>query len=142
MASSTSPTATDTPADGTAPTHAWGYGLATVRASGVKPNGPPLFSAHQMGTCRMGADAARSVVNPDGESWQVRRLFVADASTFPTPSGVNPQVTVCAVAHSIAQRVKAQIRVAKELKHRTFPRCLAPAWRRRDEPAPLLQQLF
>jgi 2,3,4,5-tetrahydropyridine-2,6-dicarboxylate N-succinyltransferase len=33
MASSTSSTATDTPADGNAPTHAWGYGLATVRAS-------------------------------------------------------------------------------------------------------------
>jgi len=33
MASSTSPTPSDAPADGSAPTRAWGYGLATVRAS-------------------------------------------------------------------------------------------------------------
>ena len=32
-----------------------------IAAQGVAPNRLPLFSAHQMGTCRLGADRATSV---------------------------------------------------------------------------------
>ena len=57
-----------------------------------------LFSAHQMGTCRMGEVPKTSVVNSNGRVHTTKNLLVADASAFPTPSGVNPQVTVYAVA--------------------------------------------
>lgn len=56
-----------------------------------------LFSAHQMGTCRMGSSASNSVVKPNGETWSVENLYVADASVFPTPSGANPMITTMAI---------------------------------------------
>jgi choline dehydrogenase-like flavoprotein len=49
-----------------------------------------LFSAHQMGTCKMGSGRTTSVVDAHGETWGCSNLFVCDASVFPTSSGVNP----------------------------------------------------
>ncbi|KAM3734457.1 hypothetical protein ACB098_10G015800 [Castanea mollissima] len=63
----------------------------------------PICSAHQMGSCRMGVDVKKSVVNQMGETWEVERLFVADTSVFPTALGVNPMVTVQAIAYCTAQ---------------------------------------
>jgi choline dehydrogenase-like flavoprotein len=48
-------------------------------------------------------------VNHVGESWDVRNLFVADASTFPTPSGVNPMITVQAIAYHVARYIKTRL---------------------------------
>lgn len=46
------------------------------------------MSAHQMGSARMGISPSTSVCDGEGECWQVSGLFVADASAFPTSSGV------------------------------------------------------
>jgi choline dehydrogenase-like flavoprotein len=67
-----------------------------------------MMSAHQMGTCRMGADAARHPLTPAGETREVKDLFVADASVFPTCSGANPMPTIQAIAHHTAQGIKAR----------------------------------
>jgi choline dehydrogenase-like flavoprotein len=69
-------------------------------------NWSTLFSAHQMGTCRIGADSRTAVCDGGGEVFGVRGLFVADASAFPASSGVNPMVTVMALAHHTAQQIK------------------------------------
>jgi choline dehydrogenase-like flavoprotein len=61
-----------------------------------------------MGTCRMGSDPRSAVVNADGEVYGVRGLFVADGSAFPAASGVNPMLTIMALAHHVAQRIKAR----------------------------------
>ena len=58
-----------------------------------------LFSAHQMGTARMGATAGDGVIDPDGRVYGVDGLLVADASAFPSASGVNPMLTIMALAH-------------------------------------------
>jgi choline dehydrogenase-like flavoprotein len=58
---------------------------------------------HQMASCAMGADPARSVVGETGESHNVRGLYVADASAFPTSSGVNPMITIMAIADHVAR---------------------------------------
>ena len=81
--------------------------LGEIARRDIAPNRLPLFSAHQMGTCRMGADRSTSVADPYGQVHGVRGLFVADASGFPTASGVNPMLTVMALAYRVAQRIKA-----------------------------------
>lgn len=65
----------------------------------------PICSAHQMGSCRMGVDPKRSAVNERGETWEVKGLFVADTSIFPTAVSVNPMVTVQAIAYCTAQSI-------------------------------------
>lgn len=65
----------------------------------------PICSAHQMGSCRMGIDPKQSVVNERGETWEVEGLFLADTSVFPTALGVNPMVTVQAIAYCTAQSI-------------------------------------
>jgi choline dehydrogenase-like flavoprotein len=58
-----------------------------------------LFSFHIMGTARMGDSPGLSATNPDGETWEVRNLYVMDGSSFPSASGVNPMISIEAIAH-------------------------------------------
>lgn len=80
--------------------------LAGIARWGWAPNRFPLFSAHQMGTCRMGGDASRHPVDPEGAVRGTRNLYVADASAFPSSSGANPMLSVQAIAHFTAQHLK------------------------------------
>ena len=82
--------------------------IGEIDRRGVRPNTLPLFSAHQMGTCRLGSDPASSVADPYGQVHGVRGLFIADASGFPTASGVNPMLSTMALAYRVAQRIKAE----------------------------------
>jgi choline dehydrogenase-like flavoprotein len=51
----------------------------------------------------MGAHRATSVVNAEHQVWDVPGLYVADASVFPTSSGVNPMLTIMGLAHRAAR---------------------------------------
>jgi choline dehydrogenase-like flavoprotein len=62
-------------------------------------------SRHVMGTLRMGADPATSVVNPDGRFHDVDNLYACDGSVFPTSSGWNPTLTIIAMALHIAHGI-------------------------------------
>lgn len=64
----------------------------------IRPIDLELMTVHIMGTAQMGLDPYHSVINPFGEAHQVKGLFVADASVFPTSIGVNPQVSIMALA--------------------------------------------
>ncbi|CAO3638768.1 unnamed protein product [Cunninghamella blakesleeana] len=79
--------------------NAW---LESVRKNGY-PDG--LFTAHQMGTCRMGINSQSSVTRVTGETWEVDNLFVCDASLFMTASGVNPSMTIQALALGVSRNV-------------------------------------
>ncbi|OQS07090.1 hypothetical protein THRCLA_00889 [Thraustotheca clavata] len=87
--------------------------IKQLRATGVAQNRTALFNAHQMGSCRMGATPAAGAVNPDGETWEIKGLYVADASLFPTASGVNPMTTTYAISYSVAQFMKANLEQEK-----------------------------
>lgn len=67
-----------------------------------------LFTAHQMGTCRMGNDPQTSVADPYGELHDTKGVWVGDASAFPTASGTNPMVTVMALAHRTAEAISGK----------------------------------
>lgn len=64
-----------------------------------------LFTVHLMGTCRMGNAETNSVVDLDGQLWDLPGCYVADASLFPTAIGVNPQITIMALATRVAHRI-------------------------------------
>ena len=71
----------------------------------LRANDPLLLSYHPQGTMRMGTDPKRSVVNGVGEAHEVKRLFIADASIFPTSTAVPPQLSVMAFALRTAQHI-------------------------------------
>jgi choline dehydrogenase-like flavoprotein len=52
---------------------------------------------HELGGCRMGADARTSVVNSWCQSHDVKNLFVVDGSVFPSASEKNPTHTMMAL---------------------------------------------
>ncbi|WP_330085212.1 GMC family oxidoreductase [Methylocystis iwaonis] len=62
-------------------------------------------TSHLLGTCRMGDDSRTSVVNSDGRSWDIPNLWVCDGSLFPTCGGVNPSLTIQALACRAADRI-------------------------------------
>jgi choline dehydrogenase-like flavoprotein len=59
-------------------------------------------NAHIIGTCRMGSDAAKAVVNAEGQSYDIPNLFIADNSIFPSALSVNPALTIMALSLRIA----------------------------------------
>ena len=71
-----------------------------------QPNRYGLYSAHQMSTCRLGGQRATHPLRPSGETVEVQGLYVADGSAFPACSGVNPMLTIMALAHYTAQGLK------------------------------------
>jgi long-chain-alcohol oxidase len=83
--------------------------LDAMDRSGYGPNQLLLSSFHQMASCRMGSSPAVSVVNPEHEVWGMPGLTLADASTFPSSSGVNPMLTVMAIAHRAAAAVASKV---------------------------------
>jgi choline dehydrogenase-like flavoprotein len=64
-------------------------------------------TCHLNGTARMGFSPTDSVVNGDCRSWDIPNLWVCDGSVFPTVGGVNPSLTIQAVACRTADRIKA-----------------------------------
>lgn len=84
--------------------------LDKLKTHGNKPPVTPFASAHQMGTCRMSAKAKDGVVDPRGRVWGTEGLYVADASVFPSASGVNPMVTTMAIADWIGKGICEDLR--------------------------------
>ncbi len=66
--------------------------------------------AHTIGTCRMGTDPERAVVDPDGCSFDVPNLFISDNSTFPSALSVNPALTIMALGLRTADRFLERVR--------------------------------
>ena len=62
-------------------------------------------TAHLMGTARMGSDRATSVVDADCRSWDIPSLWICDGSVFPTSGGVNPSLTIQAIACRTGDRI-------------------------------------
>ncbi|BGP32264.1 hypothetical protein JCM10296v2_004045 [Rhodotorula toruloides] len=90
----------------------WKEWVAKIEKAGVYPGRCAIGSAHQMGSCQMGAKPSTSVVDPRGRVWGTDGLYVADASVFPTASGVNPMITNMSLSHSIARFVDEDAREA------------------------------
>jgi choline dehydrogenase-like flavoprotein len=79
--------------------------LARIAQVPFGPNLHTLFSAHQMGGCPMGEDPRTSVVNSRGRHHELENLWITDGSLFPTSVGINPQLTIYAVARFFATEI-------------------------------------
>ena len=64
-------------------------------------------TCHLNGTARMGDDPRTSVVDTNCRTWDIANLWVCDGSVFPTVGGVNPSLTIQAIACRTADRIKA-----------------------------------
>ena len=67
------------------------------------------YPGHLLGTCRMGDDPERSVVNAWGRCHDVKNLFIVDGSIWVTSGGVNPTSTIQALALYIADQIKQRL---------------------------------
>ena len=66
-----------------------------------------LVTTHIQGSCRMGSDPARSVLDAHGELHGVKRLFVGDGSVIPRTVSSNPSLTIMALATRLADHIHA-----------------------------------
>jgi choline dehydrogenase-like flavoprotein len=85
-----------------------GRAAAWLEASGARSvypvdtapaTGGPSAGQHQAGTCRMGDDPGSSVVDPRGRLWGHDNVLVVDGSVHVTNGGVNPVLTILAMAY-------------------------------------------
>jgi choline dehydrogenase-like flavoprotein len=79
--------------------------VESVKRIPFRAGGHKLFSAHQMGSCRMGTDPETSVAGPLGELHDTPGVWIGDGSAFPTSSGTNPMVSIMALARRTAAAI-------------------------------------
>lgn len=78
----------------------------TRAAAMASPADLHLAAFHPTGTAKLGADEAGAPVDPSGRLRGVRGVHVADASVLPSCPEVNPQLTVMAMALTIAEGIR------------------------------------
>ena len=95
---------------------------ASARRSGCEPAAPgrpgrcsgrsprvPSAGQHQAGSCRMGTDPRTSVTDPWGRVWGHDGVTIADGSLHVTNGGVNPVLTILALAWRVSERLAAEL---------------------------------
>ncbi len=64
---------------------------------------------HPLGTARIGADPRTSVCGPDHQTHEVDALYVIDGSAIPSSLGVNPQLTIMAMALRASEQLSSRL---------------------------------
>ena len=85
------------------------HDLVALRRATIKPWDLDLSAYHPLGTARMGRDPATSVIGPDHEVHDTPGLYVVDGAAVPSSLGVNPQVTIMALATRAAEKITAAL---------------------------------
>lgn len=83
--------------------------LARLRTTKVRAADLALSAHHPLGTARIGTSAANSVVDADHQAHDLPGLYLMDGSVVPTALGVNPQITIMALATRAAARLSAHL---------------------------------
>ena len=81
--------------------------VADFEATRFKASELRLEAFHPMGTARISGDESAGVCDASGAVRGVDRLYVADASLFPTAAHVNPMMTIIAFAKQVAAGIAA-----------------------------------
>ena len=83
--------------------------LARFRATRIRPHDVEVSAYHPLGTARMGADPRTSVVDAEHQVHDTPGLYVVDGASVPSSLGVNPQVTIMALATRAADKLAARL---------------------------------
>ena len=83
--------------------------MRDAAAAGYDAGRIALGSFHIMGTARMTGHPTTGACDPTGQSFDCRNVVVCDGSAFPTASGVNPQISIMAIAHANASALAARL---------------------------------
>jgi choline dehydrogenase-like flavoprotein len=89
---------------------AWSEARKGLADLALAPLVAPVFSAHVMGGCPIGADAKRSAVDATGRYRHLENLYVLDGSLFPTSIGANPQLSIYAIVAKLASGLATALR--------------------------------
>jgi choline dehydrogenase-like flavoprotein len=84
--------------------------LAALRRAKVRARDLDLSAYHPLGTARMGLDPSASVVGPDHQCHDTPGLYIVDGASVPTALGVNPQITIMAMATRAAEKIAATLK--------------------------------
>ncbi|MCA9604862.1 MAG: GMC family oxidoreductase [Myxococcales bacterium] len=76
-----------------------------IDAMDLRPATAPLLSAHQQGTARMSASAAEGAIDPDGQVWGTRGIYVMDASMFPSSASSHTMTPIITMARYLATKL-------------------------------------
>jgi choline dehydrogenase-like flavoprotein len=71
---------------------------------------PPGESIHELGTCRMGDDPKKSVLNKFNQAHDVKNLFVVDGSSFVSCGCQNPTLTMVALGLRVSEYLAEEMR--------------------------------
>jgi choline dehydrogenase-like flavoprotein len=88
--------------------------LEAFRARRISAGQFMLTAFHPLGTCRMSARPDSGVVDLNHQSHDVPHLFVVDGSVVRGPLGVNPQLSIMALAHRAAEKIDAFLNEAPD----------------------------
>jgi len=89
-------------------------GATKVWSAPIEPIEPNMMpSRHLMGTCRMGTDPRKSVVDPFGHAHDVPNLFIVDGSNFVTSARQQPTATIQALAYRAAEHIVRKARAGE-----------------------------
>jgi len=64
-----------------------------------------VIAPHPLGGCRMATSSSDGVVDPFGEVFGNRNLFVVDGAIVPSALGIHPSLTICALAERISDQL-------------------------------------
>lgn len=77
--------------------------------SSFKPIDYLLSAFHPLGTCRIGKSSLNSVVDENHKVWDVENLYIVDGGVVPSSIGVNPQITIMALATRASEKIAERI---------------------------------
>ncbi|MBK6684600.1 MAG: GMC family oxidoreductase [Deltaproteobacteria bacterium] len=84
--------------------------LDQILSSGLSAKKIECITFHPLGSCRIAADPKDGAADPEGRSWELPNVYLADGSVVPSSIGVNSQLTVMAMATRIGWRLREHLR--------------------------------
>lgn len=88
----------------------WSGFVESVQTQVARGLDVPLYSAHQMSSCRMSSQSSSGAIDEWGKPWGVEGLTILDSSALPGATGVNPMLSIMSLAYWQTERLLERTR--------------------------------